>query len=123
MRRPGTFIRVYSSRWELTARHEWDLGGRVYDGVQCEQHEVDGHDLDHWPQPHQSSAHAEPGEAILGNRSITNAPLAVFGVEALGDTIAAAIEADILTEREHRRVGRQFGVHGPIESLPIEQFL
>src|ERR1019366_2599959 len=97
---------------ELTARHEWDLGRSVDDGVQCEQHEVDGHDLDHWPQPYQSGAYAKPGEAVLGDRRIAYAPFAVFGVEALGNTIAAAVEADVLTECEHRLVGRQLGIQG-----------
>ena len=73
--------------------------------------------------PDERRADAEPGEAVFGDRRVAHAPFAVFGVKPFGDAIAAAIEADILAEREDRLIGFHLGIHGPVERLPVEHFL
>ena len=97
--------------------------GAVDDRIERQQHEVDGHDLDHRTRADQRGADAEAGEAVFRDRRIAHAPFAVFGVEPLGHAVAAAVETDILAEREHRLVGGHFVIHGAVERLPIEQFL
>ena len=90
---------------------------------ECQQHEIDGHDLDHRAHSDQRGTDAKPGEAVFRDRRVAHPPFAVFGVKAFGHAIAAAVEADVFAEREDGFIGRHFMVHGVVECLPVEQFL
>ncbi len=108
---------------KLSPGHEGDLGRHVDDGVEGEQCEVDGHDLHHRAQARQCSSHPDPGKTALGDGGIPHPPLPVLGIEPFGDPITATVQADILTQHDHRLVSGQFCIQRPVERLPVKDLL
>ncbi len=88
----------------LAARHVADLGRRVDDLVQGKDREVEGHHLDHRPQPQHRRPDPDPGEARFADRGVHDALVAEFLQQTLGDLVGPIVEADLLAHHEHARV-------------------
>ena len=85
---------------ELSARHVLQRRRVVEDLVECEQAEVDGHDLD--DRPHAAQRGADPGadERRLRQRRVAHALGAELLEQPLAHREAAAVPTDILAHEE-----------------------
>src|SRR3954466_3126568 len=107
---------------ELTARHVESLGSYVDHLVDCQQGEVPGHELDDWSKSNHRRAHADAGEAKLGDRSIDDAHRSEFVEQSLGDLVGAVVLGDFLTHQEYALGALQLFAEGLCQGVAISNY-
>ena len=86
--------------FELPARHVPDRRRVVDDLVECQETEIDRHDLDDRAHPAKRSADPGADKGRLGQRRIADAVGTELVEEAFGDRIAAAIAPNVLAHQK-----------------------
>ena len=104
---------------ELTARHIEHLRGGIHDLIEREEREIPGHELDDRAQPHHRGAHADAGEAELGDGRVDHAHLAEFFEEALRHLVGAVVDADFLAYQKDAVVLMHLLAESLIECVAI----
>src|SRR5918993_5674025 len=89
----------HQGNFYLSAGEVAHLGGVLDDLVGGEEPEVPGHHLDDGAHPHHGHADRSPDEPILRDRYVHYAFGPVLVVEAVGDEVGAAVDADVLAHQ------------------------
>ncbi|MEJ2500926.1 MAG: hypothetical protein P8Y65_07370 [Campylobacterales bacterium] len=82
---------------DRSAGHVPQRRGVVHDLVECEEAEIDGHDLDDGAHSVHRGPDARPGKARFAQRGVENALGSEPFQQPFADGIAAAVAADVLT--------------------------
>ncbi len=93
--------------FELPARHVPDRCRVVDDLVECQEAEIDRHDLDDRAHPAERGADPGADKGRFGERRVADALGAELVEQALGNRIAAAVAPDILAHQKDARISQQ----------------
>src|SRR6266487_1431152 len=92
---------------ELSARHREHVGRVVYNLIESDERETEGHELDNRAQADHGRADAESGKTVFTNRGVDDAPRAEALEQALAHFVSAVVFRDFFAHQKHVRIALQ----------------
>ncbi len=105
----------------LAAGHVAHLGGGVHQLIDREQGKVPGHELDDRPEPGHRRAHAEAGEAELGDGRVHHAHRSELVEQPAAHLVCALIDPDFLSHEKDVGVALHLLTEGSVEGISVGQ--